>query len=52
MVELLELTEAILVTTAVTLSVVVTPAAIVTGEKIPDIKPLVEMLEKDGQGKS
>ncbi len=45
MIELLELTEAVLVATAVTMSVVVTPVAIITGEEIPDIEPLVELLE-------
>tara|TARA_B100000029_G_C16832396_1_gene688472 strand:- start:142 stop:294 length:153 start_codon:yes stop_codon:yes gene_type:complete len=49
MLELLQLTEAVLVATAVTLSVVATPAAIVTGDEIPDIKPLVEMMEKNGE---
>ncbi len=53
MVELLELTEAVLVATAVTLSVVATPAAIMTGEEIPDIKPIVELLEpEDGEIKN
>ena len=52
MIELLELTEAILVATAVTLSVVATPAVIMNGEKPPNLEPLVELLETDGQGKS
>ncbi len=52
MVELLQLTEAVLVATAVTISVVATPVAIITGEDVPDIKPLVEMIEKDGDTKS
>ena len=52
MVELLQLTEAVLVATAVTLSVVATPVAIITGEDVPDIKPLVEMIKKDGDTKS
>ncbi len=52
MLELLKLTEAVLVATAVTLHVVATPAALMTGEKPPDLKPLVELLETDGQDKS
>ncbi len=52
MVELLQLTEAVLVATAVTLSVVATPVAIMSGEDIPDIKPILEVIEKDGESKS
>ena len=53
MVELLELTEAVLVATAVTISVVATPVAIITGDEIPDIKPIIELIEtKDGENQS
>ena len=52
MVELLQLTEAVLVATAVTISVVATPVAIMTGEEPPDMTPLVEMIEKDGEDQS
>ncbi len=53
MVELLQLTEALLVATAVTMSVVATPVAIMTGEEIPDIEPIIELIEtKDGENKS
>ena len=53
MVELLQLTEAVLVATAVTISVVATPVAIMTGEDVPDIKPIIELTEtKDGQTES
>lgn len=52
MLEILQITEAVLVATAVTLTVVATPAAILTGEEIPDIKPLIELIEKDGEDKS
>ena len=52
MFEILQITEAVLVATAVTLTVVATPAAILTGEEIPDIKPLIELIEKDGEDKS
>ncbi len=52
MLELLQLTEAVLVATAVTLSVVATPVAIMGGEDIPDIKPILEIIEKDGRVKN
>ena len=52
MVEILQLTEALLVATAVTMSVVTAPIAIMNGEEIPNIKPLVEMIEKNGETKS
>ena len=52
MLDILQITEAVLVATAVTLTVVATPAAILTGEEIPDIKPLIELIEKDGEDKS
>ena len=44
MLELLQLTEAVLVATAVTLTVVATPAALLTGDPPPDLIPLVESL--------
>ena len=51
MLELLQLTEAVLVATAVTIGVVVTPAAIITGDSPPDLSPLLEIMgegvEKD-----
>tara|TARA_B100000131_G_scaffold218778_1_gene210309 strand:- start:251 stop:415 length:165 start_codon:yes stop_codon:yes gene_type:complete len=54
MLELLQLTEAVLVATAVTISVVAAPAAIITGDEPPDIKPLIELIEepKDGEDQS
>jgi len=45
MVELLQLTEAVLVATAVTIGVVVTPAAIITGDSPPDLSPLLEKID-------
>ena len=42
MIELLQLTEALLLATAVTITVVAAPAAIITGQKLPDITPLME----------
>jgi hypothetical protein len=54
MLELLQLTEAVLVATAVTISVVATPVAIISGEEAPNIKPLIELIEepKDGEDQS
>ena len=52
MIELLELTEAYVVATAVTMSVVTAPIVIMNGEEIPNIKPLVEIIEKNGETKS
>ena len=49
MIELLQLTEAVLVATAVTISVVATPAAIISGEKPPDISPLIEVLKDESE---
>ena len=42
MLELLQLTEAVLVATAVTITVVAAPAAIITGNELPDITPVIE----------
>ena len=45
MVELLQLTQAALTVTAVTLAAVTLPVAIITDSELPDITPLVEVLE-------
>ena len=45
MVELLELIQAGLMVTAVTLSAVALPVSVVTDAEIPNIEPLMEMLE-------
>ena len=45
MVELLQLIEAGLTVTAVTLAAVTLPVAIKTDSELPDITPLVEVLE-------
>ena len=45
MVELLELIQAGLMVTAVTLSAVSLPVAVVTDADMPDIEPLMEILE-------
>ena len=45
MVELLELIQAGLMVTAVTLSAVALPVSVVTDAEIPDLKPLLEMVE-------
>ena len=47
MVELLQLLEAGLTITAVTLAAVTVPVAIVTDSELPDITPLVEVLEDE-----
>ena len=47
MVELLQLTQAALTVTAVTLAAVTLPVAVVTDAELPDIKPLIEVLEDD-----
>ena len=46
MVELLELIQAGLMVTAVTLSAVALPVSVVTHAEIPNIEPLMEMLEE------
>jgi len=45
MVELLQLLETGLVVTAVTLAAVTLPVAVVTDSELPDIKPLIEIIE-------
>ena len=45
MVELLELIQAGLMVTAVTLSAVALPVSVVTDAEMPDLKPLLEMVE-------
>ena len=47
MLELLKLTEAVLVATAVTMTVVAAPVAVMTGTELPDIKPLIENMNRD-----
>ena len=47
MIHLLELLEAGLVVTAVTIAAVTVPVAIVTDTELPDITPLVEVLEDE-----
>ena len=47
MIELLQLTEAVLVATAVTMTVVAAPVAVMTGTELPDIKPLIENMNRD-----
>ena len=46
MVELLELIQAGLMVTAVTLSAVSLPLSVVTDAEIPDLKPLLEIVEE------
>ena len=45
MVELLQLAQAGLAVTAVTLAAVALPVAVITDAEIPDIEPLMEILE-------
>mgnify|MGYP001466917569 FL=1 len=45
MVELLELLEAGLTITAVTIAAVTVPFAVVTDAELPDIEPLIEVIE-------
>ena len=47
MVELLELAQAGLTITAITLAAVTLPVAIVTDTDLPDITPLIEVLEDE-----
>ena len=47
MVELLELAQAGLTITALTLAAVTVPVAIVTDTDLPDITPLIEVLEDE-----
>ena len=46
MLELLQLTETVLIATAITLSIVTAPAVILRGEEPVDIKPLLESVEE------
>jgi len=46
MLELLQLIETGLTVTAVTLAVVALPVAVVTEAEMPDLKPLIEVLEE------
>ncbi len=47
MVELLELIQAGLMVTAVTLSAVSLPLSVVTDAEMPDIKPLIEVINDE-----
>ena len=47
MVELLQLLEAGLTITAVTLAAVTVPVAVVTDTPMPDLKPLIEIMEDE-----
>ena len=47
MVELLQLVQAGLAVTAVTIAAVTLPVAIVTDAEMPDLKPLIEVLEDE-----
>ena len=47
MVELLDLAQAGLTLTAITIAAVTVPVAIVTDTELPDITPLVEVLEDE-----
>ena len=46
MVELLQLVQAGLAVTAVTIAAVTLPVAIVTDAEMPDLKPLIEIVEE------
>ena len=47
MVELLQLVQAGLAVTAVTLTVAVAPMALLTGQPVPDITPLIETISDE-----
>ena len=47
MIELLQLTEAVMVATALTIGVVATPAALMTGHDPPDLRPLLEHVQSE-----
>ena len=47
MVELLQLLQAGLTVTAVTLAAVSLPVAVITDSELPDLKPLIEVLEEE-----
>ena len=46
MVELLQLLEAGLMVTAVTIAAVTVPVAVVTDAELPNLKPLIEIIEE------
>ena len=46
MVEILELLEAGLMVTAVTIAAVTVPVAVVTDAELPNLKPLIEIIEE------
>ena len=52
MVELLELAQAGLTLTALTIAVATVPVAIITDSELPDITPLVEVLEDEPESRS
>ena len=47
MVEFLQLLEATLTVTALTLAAVTLPVAVITDAEMPDLKPLIEVLEDE-----
>ena len=47
MVEILQLIEAGLTVTAVTIAAVTLPVAVITDAEMPDLKPLIEVLEDE-----
>ena len=47
MVELLELVQAGLTVTAVTIAAVTLPVAVITDAEMPDLKPLIKVLENE-----
>ena len=47
MVEILQLLQAGLTVTAVTIAAVPLPVAVVTDVEVPDLKPLIEVLENE-----
>ena len=47
MVEILQLIEAGLTGTAVTIAAVTLPVAVITDAEMPDLKPLIEVLEDE-----
>ena len=49
MVELLQLTQAALTVTAVTLAAVTLPVAVVTDTELPDLTPLIEVLDNESK---
>jgi hypothetical protein len=45
MLELIQLTEAVVVATVLTIGVVATPSAIISGQDPPDLRPLLEHVQ-------